>query len=291
MYLLNKIVIFLNILHIRIKRKKSITVLTPIYFFNTLKENNLKRRDKMIILNDYLKNVPVLSKTNAHIWLLELDKSSYTLNSILSEDEKIRANQFINQKSKQTFIACRGILRTLLGIYLKIDPQEIKLEYNSYGKPYVSSLQNYQDINFSLSHSQDIAAFSFSQYQTIGIDIENINSDFNPNELSPHIMTNTELKNFHKLSQSEKVHAFYHLWTQKEAIVKAKGTGFQKAPNKISGYLTPDINLNNFHIEDWRLNSFIVKNNYSTCICTKNNIFFHPIQLPTIASLYSAPQK
>ncbi|MDC2865504.1 4'-phosphopantetheinyl transferase family protein [Bacillus sp. BP-3] len=245
----------------------------------------------MSILKHCLKHVPPLSKSNIHLWLLELDSSAYLLKSILSEDEKQRAHQFLDQKSKETFIACRGILRLLLSSYLRLNPQDIELHYNSYGKPFVPPLQNQQDIQFNLSHSQDIAAFSFSQYQTIGVDIENINPTLDPNELSSLIMTDLELEDFHKFHQSEKLYAFYHLWTQKEAILKAQGTGFQKPPNSIPGYLTPNIHLKNVQIEDWTLNSFTVKDDYSACICTKDIINVHTIYLPSIISLHSAMQK
>ncbi|CAM4057848.1 4'-phosphopantetheinyl transferase family protein [Bacillus manliponensis] len=239
----------------------------------------------MLTIPKYLDNIQPISKSDVHLWLLHLDSSAYLLESHLSENELLKAKRFLDQKAKETFIICRGTLRLLLSCYLQRDPKEIELHYNSYGKPFIAPSQNKDGLNFNISHSQNMGAFAFSKDRIIGVDIEEINPTINIDELSSIIMNEIELEWFRTLQQSEKVHAFYHLWTQKEAILKAQGTGFQQPPNNFSGHLTSETVLRNMKVKNGILNSFLVKDSYSTCICTDDAVDVHTIYLPSVASL------
>ena len=99
----------------------------------------------------------------------------------------------------------------LISLIARINESEIYI--SECGKPYAKN-----GIFFNVSHSGNCAALVFGKNET-GIDIEKINED--NLYLAEHIFTERELQwiNF------EPVTRFHILWSIKESILKASGTG------------------------------------------------------------------
>ena len=87
--------------------------------------------------------------------------------------------------------------------------------YNEYGAPYIEG-----GPHFSISHCKTGIAVAVSE-KPIGIDIEVIRT------LKPELMRKTMSPNEQqRITSSEKPEEeFIRLWTQKEALVKLRGTG------------------------------------------------------------------
>jgi 4'-phosphopantetheinyl transferase len=71
-----------------------------------------------------------LLENNVHIWSTNLKLSSgqiEELSTILSPDEKERANKFYFERDKNRFIIARGTLRKILSHYLNIKPKNYNL--------------------------------------------------------------------------------------------------------------------------------------------------------------------
>ena len=86
-------------------------------------------------------------------------------------------------------------------------------EYNEHGKPYIE-----KGPYFSISHCKEGIAVAIDD-EPIGIDIEGIRHA--DEELIARTMNETELQLIHSDRD------FTRLWTQKEAVVKAQGTGIE----------------------------------------------------------------
>src|SRR6478609_3110016 len=87
---------------------------------------------------DYL----ILNEEEVHVWRADLavDETAESLFlELLSPDEKNRAGKFHFEKDRRSFIAARGILRTLLGKYLQINAAEISFQYSKFGKPGITN--------------------------------------------------------------------------------------------------------------------------------------------------------
>ena len=83
-------------------------------------------------------NQLALTNNQVHVWRAKLDLSANEiarLETLLSEDEKLRANRFRFPQHKRRFIAARAILREILSYYLKINSDALRFEYGSRGKP------------------------------------------------------------------------------------------------------------------------------------------------------------
>ena len=90
-------------------------------------------------------------------------------------------------------------------------------EYNEHGKPFIEG-----GLHFSISHCKEGIAVVVDD-EPIGIDIEHIR--LASDDLIERVMNEEEQRLIAEASAPDR--AFTKLWTQKEAIVKAEGTGIE----------------------------------------------------------------
>lgn len=134
--------------------------------------------------------------------------------------------------------------------------ENFRLEYAPGGKPYVDG-----ECFFSISHSENLVCAAFSDCET-GVDIEFIR----PISGIERGFFNTEAeRKFIRLS-NDKNRAFLWLWTRKEALYKAMGTGFNGA--EVIDCLKNHVNAG---FGDWFLNSFEAAPGYIGALCTKKS--------------------
>src|SRR5688572_24020279 len=84
----------------------------------------------------------------------------------LSEDERMRASKLRSQNDRNLHIASRAILKQLLASYLEKDVNQVQIEFSLHGKPMV---KGHPELQFSVSHSQEIIAIAFVRNSAIGI--------------------------------------------------------------------------------------------------------------------------
>jgi 4'-phosphopantetheinyl transferase len=165
----------------------------------------------------------VLRDSEVHIWCVYLNQPDVTgLRRILSADEVERAEKFKFLRDRDHFIAARGVLRTLLGNYLELDPAEIRFSYSAYGKP---ELAGSPGISFNISHSHELALFAFTARAAIGIDIEYLRRDFIFEDIAEKFFSRDEVAALREIPEDRKAEAFFDCWTCKEAYIKAVGEG------------------------------------------------------------------
>lgn len=93
------------------------------------------------------------------------------------------------------------------------------MKKDSFGKPYIESDNFY----FNASHTQNLIMIAVSYQQPLGIDIENIEKNFL--EIMPITFTDKEINVVNNLNYTQKLLAFFIIWTRKEAITKEIGIG------------------------------------------------------------------
>ncbi|HEY9875833.1 MAG TPA: hypothetical protein V6D12_20545, partial [Candidatus Obscuribacterales bacterium] len=70
-----------------------------------------------------------LSSDDVHVWCASLEQPASRveqLRQILSAEELSRAERFYFEQHKKRFIVGRGLLRTILGRYLGIEPSRVQ---------------------------------------------------------------------------------------------------------------------------------------------------------------------
>ncbi len=221
-----------------------------------------------------------MKKDNIQIYYFNLKKikvNKSTLTSILSKKEVDRANKFKFEKDRNKFIISRGILRELISKINNIDPKKIKYNINIYGKPFISNENGYR-LKFNLSHSGELVIYAFSHESEIGIDIEILDSSINHLELAKNYFTNNEINYLSESQNSQKLSEnFFRVWTRKEALLKAVGTGLFSDLKKIET-LNDIIKLKDLPSEvrinfssNWNITDLEINTNYKTAIAYGGN--------------------
>jgi 4'-phosphopantetheinyl transferase len=179
----------------------------------------------------------MLSESDVHVWSTHLDLPPAQIDifrQFLSTSERQRAAKFINPTHSDRWIVARGYLRQILSQYLDLTPAEIAFTYGEHGKPAIADRQ----IEFNLSHSRDRAVYAISAKDPIGIDIEYIHP-LPAGDLVDRFFSPTEQALFHSLPSDIQQAAFFHAWVQKEAYLKACGTGLHTPLDKIEVSIDP----------------------------------------------------
>jgi len=164
---------------------------------------------------------------NVDVWELSLTLDAEILNrgrSILSPDERERADRFHFAQDSRRFTAARLGMRTILSEYLDIGPQSVSFAYSEKGKPELAAA-HLQALQFNLSHSHEHALLAVALGNKIGVDIEYIKSEVNADDIASSYFSPHECDILRHLSADQKLEAFYACWTRKEAYAKAKGAG------------------------------------------------------------------
>jgi 4'-phosphopantetheinyl transferase len=142
--------------------------------------------------------------------------------SLLSENETAKSLRFKFTNDSISYILVHGYLRWMLGRHFNIDPKSVVIDYNSYGRPFVSGCSG--QVYFNLSHSKGLSVLAFDPDNEIGVDVEKMDMEFEYQPIVQHFFTKNEERYIENSNGKSRQH-FYELWTRKEAFLKALGIG------------------------------------------------------------------
>ena len=97
----------------------------------------------------------------------------------------------------------------------------VAIEYDTRGKAHVRG----DALHFNVSHSGGALALAVSRSQPLGIDLEHRRRPRRAVELARRFFARHEAAVLENLPETERQDAFLRLWTHKEALVKAEGSG------------------------------------------------------------------
>ncbi len=181
-----------------------------------------------------------LPSNDVHVWLVPLDQLHVRqLATTLSEEEFARADRFHFCRERERFIACRGVLRTILSRYSCIEPRQLRICYGPYGKPCLEEEVEKDKLQFNLSHSQGLALYAFTRGRKIGVDLEYIRRMPDFGQIAARFFSQNENSALNALPESQRQEAFFNCWTRKEAYIKAIGDGLMHPLNSFDVSLAP----------------------------------------------------
>jgi len=186
---------------------------------------------------DAASGVPPIRENEIHLWRTPLDIAPdriVTLENILSPDERERAARFRFPEHRARFIAARGALRRILGIHLGHNPQSLRFAYGEHGKPTLAEPAD-TCIEFNISHSADLAVYAISIGCRVGVDVEFIKPDGSWMKIAEHYFSPDESARLSTLPEIGMRQAFFELWAEKEARMKALGVGLRFPLDKVDG--------------------------------------------------------
>jgi 4'-phosphopantetheinyl transferase len=175
-----------------------------------------------------LSTVNRLSANEVHLWRIHLDNiapAESRWRSILSSDELARATRFHFVRDRQSFTATRALLRIILGTYVGCGPAGITFVYTERGRPLISPQHGDTGLQFTVSHSGTRALLAFAKSRQVGVDVEQIRTNFDFEAIAQRYFSPAEQKALATMQTSELFTGFFRCWTRKEAYIKAHGLG------------------------------------------------------------------
>jgi 4'-phosphopantetheinyl transferase len=185
---------------------------------------------------------PELVGDEIHVWCADLDAPVSDLaafTGLLSESEHKRADRFRLDRDRNRFIVRHGLLRIILGRYLNIDPARLAFAYESRGKPMLCLPDGPAPLQFNLSHSNGLALIGATRRAALGVDVEEVRFVPEVDQIAAKFFSPQESAVLNAVPEEQKMEAFFHCWTRKEAYLKATGEGIADALPRIEVSLTP----------------------------------------------------
>lgn len=209
--------------------------------------------------------------------LRELPSSALAaLFRILSMEEQRRADAFHAEEHRRAYIAAHAALRLVLSRLTGAPPQSLQLIGENGSKPTLASAFNPGDLRFNLSHTQNAILIAATAGREIGVDVEWHRPIDDLEAMAQAVMSSVELATWNQLVAGPRIDAFYHLWTRKEAYLKAIGLGLFRDLHAITVPAVAEILTLPVTVEDmtdvavhspWRLCDLSVWPDFSAAIC------------------------
>ncbi|HEV7906275.1 MAG TPA: 4'-phosphopantetheinyl transferase superfamily protein [Pyrinomonadaceae bacterium] len=186
---------------------------------------------------------PQARPDEVHVWRAVLMKTAPEVESfyeLLAADERRRADNFHFQRDRAHFIVARGILRKILGLYVRRPPESLRFSYTPFGKPELHVAGDFETPRFNLTHAGAVALYAVTRGREIGIDVEYVRADMECEEIAGHLFSPREVETLRALPPHLRSRAFFNCWTRKEAYIKARGEGLSLPLDEFDVSLSPD---------------------------------------------------
>ncbi|MEO1198393.1 MAG: 4'-phosphopantetheinyl transferase superfamily protein [Pseudomonadota bacterium] len=150
----------------------------------------------------------------------------------LDADEMARFQAFRVDSARRQFLLSRACLRLMIAKRLDIDPSRLRFCHSPYGKPYAVVEGEPAPVSFNISHSGEYGLFVVTESRCVGIDLEERRSLDDHDAIAAQVFGDHEKRALFHLSGAKRLDLFYRLWTCKEALIKARGSGFSYNPSR-----------------------------------------------------------
>ena len=183
-----------------------------------------------------------------------------------------QANRFKQKLDQNRFVIARAKLRIELSKQLGIPTTELSFSKNEFGKPELNITQNSKGLNFNLSHSGDFILIAICEQRAIGIDVEKTSRKIEYLEIAKRFFHPDEYQFLSNCQGEDLKTTFFHIWTCKEAVLKAYGFGIAHGLNNFCVQPNPDkepkviFSLANCY-SNAKLNTWNINQNYRAAYC------------------------
>lgn len=188
------------------------------------------------------------------------------LAALLDSTETDRAARLRDTDARAGFVAAHGLLRLALSRHRpSVAPAAWRFEIGPFGKPGIvaeapdgpappldatplhaptsaaatATVVAEDRPCFSLTHTAGLVAVAVATGRDVGIDAEAVVAYAATAAVAATFCTPAELQAFDALDEGDRLARFFALWTLKESILKAAGTGFLMPPQDVEIGFSP----------------------------------------------------
>lgn len=171
------------------------------------------------------------------VWRLRLDDlddaPARMLPSLTVPAERDRARQYRQEGDFERHLAGRALLRSVLSHRYQCAPRGISLVEDANGKPRVDApLAGQPAPEFNIAHAGGVVVVALSRGRPVGIDVESLDRETDAEALAGRVLTTTEQKHW-RTREEDRFPFFIHVWTCKEAFLKATGQGLRRGAQSV----------------------------------------------------------
>lgn len=152
--------------------------------------------------------------------------------SLLDGEEQGRWRRYRYDRPRREFALCRAALRSILCCRLGCDNEKLSFDTLEHGKPFALVDGIAAPGSFNVSHSGKHGLVALAPQGRLGVDVEERVDRLDLEGMSEIVFSLDEQADFASVRGREKFHLFFTLWTLKEALIKALGTGFSLDPSR-----------------------------------------------------------
>ena len=156
--------------------------------------------------------------------------------SLLDDEERDQWRRFLQPGPRRRFALSRAALRTVVSRRLDCKGERIAFGSSPYGKPFAQVQGTPAPISLNVSHSGDHGLIAVAPMGRLGIDVEERSNRHNLDGPIVDVLGPDERSELSRAIGDRKIHMFFRLWTIKEALIKALGTGHL---TDVSGFQVP----------------------------------------------------
>lgn len=160
---------------------------------------------------------------SVHLWIHSIAASlphRDALLAVITPDERARMSQFHHDVDAMRFLVGRATLRHEVGAWLGIAPRLVPLTFGPQGKPLIA-----RGPHVNVTHSGDLVGVAVCAAAAVGIDIESTEPGHDQRDGLDSFFSTAEIRAHLALAESVRAASFFHIWTTKEALLKAAATG------------------------------------------------------------------
>jgi len=177
-----------------------------------------------------------LARGEVHVILARLPPfaSNRGAPAILDRQEQRRRRRLVFARDRHRFAWSHALLRAVLARYLGCSAAAVQFAPRIAPQTRPSLLPGARlRLCFSLSHVGDLAAVAVARGAPLGVDVELPRNRLDPLAIAAAHFAPRETALLRSLEPSKRISAFLRLWTAKEAVLKALGTGLARPLSEV----------------------------------------------------------
>ncbi len=172
------------------------------------------------------------------MWRADLTQADDSLAGLLTGEEHARAQRLLSERNRLLWARSRGLLRALLGRYLRESPRALRFVHDAHGKPRLSEPARgpgpggpttagaHAGLSFNLSHSGELALYAFCAGAPVGVDVETDDRSIDEVAIAARVLGAHTAASLQAIADpAARRRDFLRAWTRYEATLKCLGTG------------------------------------------------------------------
>lgn len=184
-----------------------------------------------------------LPQSEVHVWVASLNQPAPAMSEFvrsLSPDERERMRRFHALRERERYAIAHGVVRDILGRYLRLAPVDVRFCVTPNGKPVLAPALRSHHLEFNLSHSHELALIAVGRGRQLGVDVERIRAEAPGEAIAERFFSPSEVALLRALPPDVRMAVFFAGWTRKEAYSKARGDGLLRPLDQFAVVLAPD---------------------------------------------------